>query len=264
MFRISSRVHGSVDLVAAHWLSALGDGLVRLGVTDSLDRMACEVLPNGTILVRDVRTGSGYIVQPILDAVADEVTEEGSRPIEYIADLAPITVDTADAELRPASLLDEIEEIHRAPTDAGAVKQALDALLALVPAEAGSVLLRQPDDTLAFAASFGAGSETLANVSLPAGTGVAGFCVRRLTVLVLKDPYADPRFFKEVDTVTGIRTRSLLCVPIAYEKHVFGCIELVNGFAEGSFGHDAMTDAEILANALAQRLTAGEPLPGRA
>ncbi|MFN7146037.1 MAG: hypothetical protein ACK4YP_19845, partial [Myxococcota bacterium] len=83
-FRIHSLKHGSVDIQADNWLAALGIGLGRLGVVQDLSSIACETLPNGRILVRDVKSGTGYAVVAIAgeNAVEDEPTSEH--------DLAPI------------------------------------------------------------------------------------------------------------------------------------------------------------------------------
>ncbi len=254
-FRISSRVHGSVDIDAPNWLAALGEGLASLGVHGVLDRIACEALPNGQILVRDVRTGQAFAVQTLEEGIDTPDHTEDEDDLALPPDEE--TVDLAD--LGVASLTDEIEEIHRSATDADAIGQTVGALRALVPSLGNSVLLLRSDDTLAFAAVTGPGAERLQNVSFPADTGVAGFCVRRLVSVALKDAYADPRFFKEVDTVTGVRTRTLLCVPIAYEGRVFGCLEAVNA-ESGAFSAESMADASILADALAQRLAHGGPV----
>jgi GAF domain-containing protein len=253
-FRISSRVHGSVDIEGSNWLVALGEGLAAFGIQGALDRIACEALPNGQILVRDVRTGQAFAVQSIDDGATPEDVEDQ-------LDL-PRDEDTVDvAELGVASLTDEVEEIHRAATEKDAIGQTIGALRVLVPSQGSSILLLRADNTLAFAAATGPGAEQLQNVSFPADTGIAGFSVKRLVSVALKDAYTDPRFFKEVDTVTGTRTRTLLCVPIAYEDRVYGCLEAVNA-ESGTFSPEDMADASILADALAQRLSNGGPLRG--
>jgi hypothetical protein len=92
---------------------------------------------------------------------------------------------------------------------------------------------------------------------IPPNTGVAGFCVSRNTSVSLKDAYADPRFFSDVDAKTGLRTDSILCVPIAARDRVYGCIELVNaieGSPAGGFRNEAMIEVGALAAALGRRL----------
>lgn len=243
-FRVTDRARGSVEVQAPNWMAALGEGMARLGISGQVDRMSAEALPSGQIFVRDNRTGAAYAVLPLEDA--SEYTEA-----------VDLTEEVIVADIAPASASDEAEEVLRAATVEQATARALDAAHALVASEAGSVVLAREDDTLYFAAATGPGAEMLANVSLPAGTGIVGFSVDRCTSVALKDAYADPRFFKPVDTVTGTRTRTLLCVPVALDGKVFGCLELINAVSEGGFTRSDMSDACIVADALAQRLARG-------
>lgn len=245
VYRITSRTLGSVDVEAVNWLAALGAGLPRLGCADTMERIACEALPNGQILVRDVRRGLGFVVQP-LGLGEPEHTEE-------VEDL-PVPSPSGDEELLPASLQDEVDEILRAATPERAVHQALEAAVSRVVSEAGAVLLVRDEDTLKFVDAVGPGADTLMNVSLPAGTGLAGFCVERASAVSVMDAYHDPRFFPQVDRITGYRTRSILCVPVAWQRRVLGCLELLNAVEPGSFRGEGMGEAQVLANALGQRL----------
>ncbi|MFT4978268.1 MAG: hypothetical protein ACI8S6_004176 [Myxococcota bacterium] len=64
LFLVSTRGgEAPVEVEAPNWLVALGIGLDALGEVTSIDRLACEVLANGKVIARDVRTGTGFIVQ---------------------------------------------------------------------------------------------------------------------------------------------------------------------------------------------------------
>jgi hypothetical protein len=243
-YRVSSRTLGEVHVDAVHWLTALGTGLAKLGALDALHRIAAETLPNGRVLVRDVRTGVGFVVQPL-----DTVTADDEAP----ADLA-LDGEETDAEVEPAVLADELFEIRHAATHRAAIETAIDAALAHIPAEAGSVLLVR-GETLAFVVSRGPGCETLVNVSFPRHVGVAGFCVDHGTAVALLEARTDARFFGGVDDATGVRTRSLLCSPVVHGDHVFGCIELIN--APAGFDRHALACADALGAALGERLARG-------
>lgn len=244
MFRVSSPTLGEVDVEAAHWLVALGEGVTRLGVTDSLDRIAGETLSNGRILVRDVRTGAGFVVQP-LERVGEP---EDELPL-FEADGEEVDVD-----VEPVELADELLHIRHADDLADAMESAIDGAIANVPSEAGSILLVR-GELLAFAVSRGPGWETLANVSFPRGRGVAGFCVEHRTSLVLSEARGDARFFDAVDTATGHVTRSILCVPVAHKDRVYGCIELIN--APVSFDRKDLACVDAFAAALGERIARG-------
>jgi GAF domain-containing protein len=249
-YRIHSLQHGSVDVQAANWLSALGAGLGKMGVVQDLTRIACETLPNGHILVRDVKTGAGYAVVAIEaeHAIEDEPTSE--------SDLAPIPTEYVQTKIG----VDEYaREILGAFDAQQAIERALGALRELAPAEAGSVLRRYTDDWLVFEGTFGPHSERLNAVAIPPDTGVAGFCVARGIAVSVKDAYSDPRFFKQMDAYTGFHTHSLLCLPLTIEGTVYGCVELLNA-ANGAFTRDQIGDADLIANVLSTRLAA-EPVP---
>src|SRR6202023_3704146 len=51
-------------------------------------------------------------------------------------------------------------------------------------------------------------------IRIPAAAGIAGATVTSGDVLNIPDPYADPRFNREIDRTSGFRTRNLLNVPV--------------------------------------------------
>jgi GAF domain-containing protein len=55
----------SVQVKGRNWIVALGRGLHELGRDEALQRLACEVLANGTVIARDITTGVGYVVQSV-------------------------------------------------------------------------------------------------------------------------------------------------------------------------------------------------------
>ncbi|MFZ5477542.1 MAG: GAF domain-containing protein [Myxococcota bacterium] len=242
-WRVSTS-RGTHEVVAADWLSALSEAIGPLDGEQGPGRFTCLALPTGGMLVRDARSGQKYVVQELEDEATEEVE---SLEIEVME-------STEGDALKPASLVDEANEILRAPSREAAVRQTLDALLALVPADGASVILRRADGTLHFAAAVGPGSEVLANISIPEGTGLTGFCVGRRATICVRDAYKDPRFFSSIDAVTGVRTRSLLAVPIVVNGHVLGCVELINSPSPQGFGANDMTDAEYLAATLGKKL----------
>lgn len=307
---------------AGNWLAALGLGLDRLGVVADIHRLACEVLPNGTVIARDVRTGSGFVVRPEqaegdgfasaeddepiaapsasarfadasspesgfadvvmdehltedeVDTVVDDDEEESYSGMDSLQDLPPEALELLDEpsssadqiamdelheeeeedELRDRIILDLLEGIRRAPSDLVAWQTALDVALALVPSEAGSVLQQEDDGGVRFVGTVGPGSHRLAAVKLPRGTGIVGFCLDRIASLIVQDPKNDPRFFKAMDEVTGFATKAVLCVPVAMEGEVFGCIELVNPPHGILYDRTHIELVELVAGALADRL----------
>lgn len=251
-FRVHSQRAGSVDVQAENWLTALGLGLGKLGFATELTHIACETLPNGHILVREMRTGAGYSVVSIEQELAEQAEPTGEFALADLPEAA--------AFASSVGLDDYVQDVLAAPDADEAVRRALGALRELAPSESGAVLRRHTDGWLAFEGAYGPGADRLAGVAIPPGIGVAGFSVKRMIAVSLLDAYADPRFFKQMDAFTGYTTKSLLCVPMVLDGVAYGCVELVNAFTGGGFNREAHSDADVIVGALAKRLSL-EPVP---
>ena len=74
-FVVSATGQASQTVEAVNWLAALGQALEMLGLTRSLERLACEILPNESVVCRDVKTGMGFVVMP---TTSQGATDEAS------------------------------------------------------------------------------------------------------------------------------------------------------------------------------------------
>src|SRR5213596_3415787 len=81
---------------------------------------------------------------------------------------------------------------------------------------------------LYFAIAVGTAAETLKNVRLKVGEGIAGHVAKYGEKLIVPDVRADKRFAKRIDQVTQWETRSIICVPLRSKLRVLGVIQLVN------------------------------------
>ena len=123
----------------------------------------------------------------------------------------------------------------------------LDKVLALAMAEAratldaegASVLLHDAaGDELVFAATAGLGSEVLAGTRMPAEARIAGWAMREAQPVLVQDAQIDPRFYANIDDVTGTTTHSLLAVPLVYKGKAIGVIEAINRSGKPFDEHD--------------------------
>lgn len=245
-FSVSSRGSSPVEVEAPNWVAALGLGLEGLGCAADLERLACEMLPNGTVIARDIKTGTGFIVQQVEeleDAEEIEVLEE--------VELEPLTEETRRVD--PEALLQAIAE---ADSRASAASLALTLARELVPAESGAVML-EDRGYLRFVSVVGPSSRRLIGVRLPLGTGVAGFAMEQQRVVVLDDAHEDPRHCGEVDALTGYTTEQIAVVPVIHGKQCLGVLELMNLDEGGRFGRDEVASMSRVADALAARLGEG-------
>lgn len=86
-----------------------------------------------------------------------------------------------------------------------------------------------------------------AEIRMPAGSGIAGACVRTRAVVNVPDAYADERFNADFDRRSGFRTRNLLAMPLCdYSGDLVGVLEVINK-RSGGFGEYDISLAETLA-----------------
>jgi sigma-B regulation protein RsbU (phosphoserine phosphatase) len=114
----------------------------------------------------------------------------------------------------------------------------------LIGAERGSLFLVDREaGTLTSLVAQGVGGEALA---LRVGEGIVGTVAATGKPIVLKDPYADPRFDRSFDEATGYRTRSLLTVPVRdREDGLVAVLQLLNHRRNGFAREDVTFLAEL-------------------
>ncbi len=248
-FAVSSRGRASVEVRASNWVAALGLGLAHYDAVEGLDRLACEVLPNGTVIARDIGTGAGFIVQeasqPVEEAEQPELVDEGSILTGEPAE------DSEDTRLR-----ESLSSIRAAPSRGKACRAALVLARKVVSAEAGVVIL-EDSDSLRFYAAAGPRAHRLVGARLPLDTGIAGFCMRTGRPLILDDVLNDPRHVGDVDRFTGTVTHALACSPVVHHERVFGVIEMINLPDNTTFSRRCVHELNAIALALGERLHVG-------
>lgn len=80
-------------------------------------------------------------------------------------------------------------------------------------------------------------------IEIPKSCGVAGWVFANRESTIVNDAYADSRFHKEVDEMTGFKTRNLVCTPLLdSNEHCLGTLQSLNKKA-GNFTTD---DLELL------------------
>lgn len=243
-YSVSARGLASVQVRGENWIQALGAGLEQLGRASEVQRLACEVLQNGTVIARDITSGTGFIVQEVdaeSDADTDESPEDGLELLP--ADALSIVEEEAD----PA------EAILDAETPRVACQLALTIAREQIPAESGAVILEERG-YLRFTAVTGPHARKLVGVRLPLGTGVAGFSMERGRAVVLGDAHEDPRHCGEVDALTGYTTKEIAVIPVRQGDTIFGVLELMNLAGGRRFTRADVSVLEHVADALARRL----------
>jgi two-component system NtrC family sensor kinase len=129
------------------------------------------------------------------------------------------------------------------------LKLMVGEIKSLLDVEGVSVLLRDPaSDDLIFAAADP--DADLVEKRLPVTAGIAGWVVRERQPAVVGDAQSDPRFYHQVDAMTGLTTRSMIAVPLMFKGAVWGVIEAVNKVG-GTFAERDREMLEALASSAA-------------
>lgn len=132
----------------------------------------------------------------------------------------------------------------QSPEDA--MKVSLEMVMRAVHAETGTFWFydRFKDGRICAKAVYN-GSDLSAIRLLP-GEGIAGQVIQSGKSVIIQDCQADPRWAGRVDQKTGFQTKSMICVPLALEDVVFGCIQIINKTDGVAFDDKDLNFAERL------------------
>jgi len=117
----------------------------------------------------------------------------------------------------------------------GLLDRILQSALTTIQATAGSLLLLDEDGSLVFTVVHGPGREEIVNYRLPPGAGIVGWVAQNLEPVIIPTARLDPRFSSIVDEHFNFETHTLMCVPIASPRKVFGVITALNKLEGNEF-----------------------------
>ena len=134
-----------------------------------------------------------------------------------------------------------------------AIATSLNTVCSAMHVQAGTFWFydQNGDEYIRPKAQYG-GDEKIVNISLRKGEGVAGQVVLTGEATIINNCQKDERWSNKADSKTGFVTNSMICVPIAYEDNVFGCIQLINKIDNSSFDSDDLTFAKNLAKVISE------------
>lgn len=116
------------------------------------------------------------------------------------------------------------------------LQQVMERVQLLMQVEAGALFLTDPaTGKLAFRVVVGPCRQILEGRQLEPGQGVAGWVAREGVPVIVPEAREDPRFFPGIDAITGLHTRSILCVPLRVREASIGVIEVLNEQRRGPF-----------------------------
>ncbi len=159
-------------------------------------------------------------------------------------------VELLRREVARLSLFHEVGKELAATLDLERVLQTVMAKVSelLEPDSWSLLLLDEKREELHFEIAIGQGAEGLRDARVKVGEGLAGWCARSGENVLVADARSDPRFDPRFDALTGIETRSIVCVPVVGRDGVLGVIELVNFATRPSFAAEDLPNLRYLAD----------------
>lgn len=177
-------------------------------------------------------TKQGVIAITITMFAVRAPTNEITQVVAILQDItarkqAEETLTRHNRELRA------LNKTTQALTSTLSLKEVLEQMMhetrVLLGAEAASVLLCDPtEDSLIFAAAVGPNSEQLVGTRMPSTAGIAGEALRTGQAILIGNAQQDKRFYNKIDALTGLKTRSLLAVPLIAKGKIIGVVEAIN------------------------------------
>lgn len=154
-----------------------------------------------------------------------------------------------DLVIRLLHLLEVIREVNSSTEIDLSLQMIADAACNLTLSESASILRYDPaEDVLTFIAATSKEKEFLRQVRIPLEGSAAGWTFRHAEPLMVQNASDDLRHFKEVDRLTGSRTRSLLAAPILLHGGPLGVLETVNKTGDADYTEEDVIILETLAS----------------
>jgi adenylate cyclase len=127
----------------------------------------------------------------------------------------------------PEVLLEVSNKLGATGTLTGALRTLVDMTAALIGAERGSIFLHDPGTHDLFSRILDGKFER--EIRMPNTLGIAGHVFTTGIGVIVDDAYADARFNRAIDEMTGYTTKSVLCVPlVTLKSERIGIAQLLN------------------------------------
>lgn len=184
----------------------------------------------------------------------EELVEPTRADAGPIGRQRPVNARRITVEDMLVDIFVRVEDVKTKKTIEEAAEFALDLALEKIPCDAASVLHADGlTGDLTFIAARGPKSKQLlkGDIVIPAGQGIAGFCVVEGVSVGVSDVEKDPRFYSGVADKVDYETKSLACSPMMAQGRAFGCVQLINRKAGPQFAEHEVGLVSYLAHQLA-------------
>ncbi len=101
-------------------------------------------------------------------------------------------------------------------------------------------LVDQKQQSLEFKVAVGVGSEEIVGTVMGLDQGIVGYAASTAQPLAISRVETDPRFAADVARRTGYVPKSIIAMPLVFDDHVLGVMELLDKGSGEPFGMDDM------------------------
>ena len=146
-----------------------------------------------------------------------------------------------------------VHDIAKALTSTLQIDQVLKTIMEKVqellsPDTWSLLLVDEATNELFFQIATGKAADKLKDVRIPMGEGIAGWVAKSGKATIVPEVSKDPRFMNQIDQVTKMRTRSIICVPISGKERVLGVIEIINYMGHREFDENDLNLLQAMAD----------------
>jgi signal transduction histidine kinase len=155
----------------------------------------------------------------------------------------PTKIKTTRSKLKS---LAEVSSLINSSLDIQTVlANAMGCVQTFIDAEASAIFqLDRSRGELYFRTALGDAAEKIKDIRIKMGEGIAGRVAQTGEAVIVSDAQRDTRVYRMVDSLTGFKTRSILCVPMKSKGQIVGVLEVLNKRGDNLF---TRRDLEMLA-----------------
>ncbi len=124
------------------------------------------------------------------------------------------------------------------------LEMVVAAAAQVISARSGSLFLMDEDaQDLVFEVAIGPAGQDVKKFRVPLGHGIAGMVAMTGQSMAIADTKQDANFAIDIATSVNYIPRNILCVPLFYDEHVIGALELLDKIDADTF---SLVDVETL------------------
>lgn len=200
-----------------------------------LDRLLFGTDPGAVCILAPLEAEGGFIGALVLQKVPPDALTNYKEYLEAITEGLSLALEKERlilSALKRNQELAAIRQIGSALSTATfdmekVLNYTMDMIREAINVEAGTLFLVEGDD-LRFQTAFNVDIDSIPDIRIKLGQGIAGYCASRGEAIIVEDVRSNPHFYSEIDGRTNYATRSILCVPMISQSHVIGVIEVIN------------------------------------